>query len=344
MKAENIASFIVGAFLVVSFCGAGEEPLKYAVDALGYALKALNLSIEDLKYERKNAPTTWRLKIVDEVLDDPLFSLNRLLQFRPAFRGKPSSSYQLAWNLLEFSHRQLNPVLPSQSPFFSYPLEVQNFLAQILGYAEELDKLFQKWRDRFPQDALYSLPYLLVEESEERWENLQTPQTKWTTSELLALLEGGNTRNTAVGSNDRAVQSLLAEDPLITEIFQRTGELISYIENFPETLPGFFGESEKSIFLDTPVGKIIMNSPGDDTITCSDCLLIFDPGGNDRYEFTGQGKNTLPLSIIIDLGGNDIYESRDGWVANGFFSVGILVDRNGNDRYETKNFGLGAGY
>lgn len=344
MKQIKIAPLIVLWGIFLSFRRENETTLQYAVDSLSYALEALNLSIEDLKYERKNAPTTWRLKVVDQVLDDPLLSPYLLLLFSPSFAGKPSSSYQLARKLLEFSDRKVISVLPSQPPVFSYPPEIVNFLAQMLGYAEELDKLFQKWRERFPRDALYSLPYLLVEEPEERWESLPAPETKWTTPELLALLEGDKNRNTPGGSTEHTVQSLLGGDPLITEIFQRTGELISLIENFVETFPTASLVSGERISLNTPFGKIVWNSPGDDITTCTDCLLVFDPGGNDRYDFTGQGKAHLPLSLLIDLGGNDTYESRDGGIANGFFGVGILVDRNGNDRYESRNFGLGAGY
>ncbi len=70
--------------------------------------------------------------------------------------------------------------------------------------------------------------------------------------------------------------------------------------------------------------------------------IIFDPGGNDRYEFP---KTPQPggWSLIIDLAGDDEYHAVDtAGGAAGFLSVQVVVDLGGDDRYLGQDFAFGS--
>lgn len=86
---------------------------------------------------------------------------------------------------------------------------------------------------------------------------------------------------------------------------------------------------------------VVIGSPGDD-VHPIDRGLVFDPGGDDRYEFPD---TTRPGSwlLVIDLGGDDAYRARDSvGAAAAFLSVQILHDAAGNDRYEGRDLAFGA--
>ncbi len=86
---------------------------------------------------------------------------------------------------------------------------------------------------------------------------------------------------------------------------------------------------------------VIIGTMGDD-IHRIDRGIVFDPGGNDRYEFPD---STRPGSwlLVIDLAGDDEYRARDSvGGAAAFLSVQILDDQSGNDRYRGGDLAFGA--
>jgi len=75
--------------------------------------------------------------------------------------------------------------------------------------------------------------------------------------------------------------------------------------------------------------------------------LLVDGGGNDRYRATwyGQGVGThAAVGCVVDAGGDDWYYSRNTSQGCGHdFSAGILVDRGGDDTYRGVTLCQGAG-
>jgi hypothetical protein len=70
--------------------------------------------------------------------------------------------------------------------------------------------------------------------------------------------------------------------------------------------------------------------------------IVFDPGGNDRYEFADSARAGNWL-LVFDLAGDDVYRAADtvGGAA-ALLSAQILHDAAGNDRYEGADFAFGA--
>lgn len=102
----------------------------------------------------------------------------------------------------------------------------------------------------------------------------------------------------------------------------------------------------------TPFGKIILGSHGDDIYSfhSEDTIaLLIDPAGNDQYRQAEQTvspeKSHLYNTALIDLEGNDQYDTT---AAAGFaFAVlgnALLVDLAGNDHYIAKQWAQGSAF
>ncbi|MFC1592242.1 hypothetical protein ACFL43_06930, partial [Thermodesulfobacteriota bacterium] len=90
----------------------------------------------------------------------------------------------------------------------------------------------------------------------------------------------------------------------------------------------------------TPLGDVVVGTPGDDVHAGDLPLLLIDPGGDDTYRFQGRGR----FSVIVDVDGEDTYYSTNsGFLAAGIQGLGFLVDMAGDDRYEGDVYSFGCG-
>ena len=74
--------------------------------------------------------------------------------------------------------------------------------------------------------------------------------------------------------------------------------------------------------------------------------LLWDGGGNDRYEAEGmaQGSGLFGVGILWDEGdGDDAYRARFSAQGAGYFGLGLLVDSGGDDTYYLWGDGQGFG-
>ena len=88
--------------------------------------------------------------------------------------------------------------------------------------------------------------------------------------------------------------------------------------------------------------EMIVGTTGRDTFRHA-APVIFDPGGDDVYEYVGATSANQPVVVVIDLDGDDLYRGPAG-VANG--GIALLVDVSGDDRYEADGVssqGVGTG-
>lgn len=104
-------------------------------------------------------------------------------------------------------------------------------------------------------------------------------------------------------------------------------------------------EGFKTIFIDTPLGRIVVGDKSSSTYRAGDYLLICDFGGNDVYLDGGGSRPGLPISVIIDLEGADSYgdslSSRTH--GSGICGTGIVIDTRGNDKYKAYRLAQGIG-
>ncbi|MBN1917028.1 MAG: hypothetical protein JW889_03885, partial [Verrucomicrobia bacterium] len=95
----------------------------------------------------------------------------------------------------------------------------------------------------------------------------------------------------------------------------------------------------------TPLGEIVIGTPGDD-VHRDGAFILIEPAGNDVYlEAAGASSSRLNgIGIAIDLAGDDQYIAREpfafGAAKCGF---GILVDETGDDGYSGAHNCLGRG-
>jgi hypothetical protein len=86
---------------------------------------------------------------------------------------------------------------------------------------------------------------------------------------------------------------------------------------------------------------VVIGTTGDDAHAL-DRGIVFDPGGDDRYEFPDTARPGSWL-LVIDLEGDDTYRARDSvGAAAAFLSVQILHDEEGDDRYLGGDLAFGS--
>lgn len=86
---------------------------------------------------------------------------------------------------------------------------------------------------------------------------------------------------------------------------------------------------------------VAIGSPGNDTHRLAHGI-VFDPGGDDRYEFPAAPRPGTWL-MVIDLSGNDTYVARDSvGGAAAFLSALLIADLAGDDRYLGNDFAFGS--
>ncbi len=101
--------------------------------------------------------------------------------------------------------------------------------------------------------------------------------------------------------------------------------------------------------VETPAGKIIFGSSGDDTYSDAEAFLFVDPDGNDNYggKAASNASKSQPISVLIDFNGNDKYSAKNSDGASqgsGIFGVGLLYDMNGDDEYKAVRISQGFSF
>ncbi|MBK6292783.1 MAG: HEAT repeat domain-containing protein [Ignavibacteria bacterium] len=121
-------------------------------------------------------------------------------------------------------------------------------------------------------------------------------------------------------------------------------QLMFYVAQSEDNLE-LLRDSVRSFTFKTPLGRVAIGGPDDDTYIGSYAVII-DVGGNDVYRLDDTTKTDalyMPVRCIVDLDGNDMYAGKDFSFASGVGGVGILIDRRGNDVYSAGDFSLGCG-
>jgi hypothetical protein len=137
-------------------------------------------------------------------------------------------------------------------------------------------------------------------------------------------------------------------------------------DEFPEALRGAVEGTVLTAQEVPELGWLVVGGPGPNRYDMSRIAGVFDPGGDDVYEWRGvvagsrvvvdaagndtytadglggPGAALLGASLIVDLAGDDRYVGRTLGVGAAAFGVGLVVDRAGNDTYVAESWSLGA--
>lgn len=88
------------------------------------------------------------------------------------------------------------------------------------------------------------------------------------------------------------------------------------------------------------IGWVVIGSLEDNTYDMTRVAAVFDPGGNDRYTWSG---NVAGSRVVLDLSGNDTYASTGiGGPGGALLGVSAVIDLKGDDRYSGNTLALGA--
>lgn len=129
-------------------------------------------------------------------------------------------------------------------------------------------------------------------------------------------------------------------------LYAGAADLAFAVDAAVEKLRVFTGEARFAA--DTPLGRVIVNGRGDDTIEPGPAVLVaIDLGGNDTHRIGGANASAAnPVSILLDLAGDDRYEASDSVVASqggGRLGYAFLLDVAGKDTYVAPRAAQGFG-
>lgn len=208
----------------------------------------------------------------------------------------------LAWMAALAPRAHWQPRLPSQQRL---PGELRFELALMLSNIGRAHQFLQRALERMPPAMTPGLLRRQALDGELR--PLEAPDYR----PLLALI-------------DR--QALLAGMLNLVAAVERLKSFVSSAKNLPIVV----------WHLDTPMGKIVVDTTGrDNRYRLQDSLLVLDVGGDDYYEFLPSSVGHR-ISVLIDHQGNDHYlasaPGADPSAAT--LGYGILWDTEGDDYYQ----------
>ncbi len=278
---------------------------------LDSSLSYIGLTTQDIALRSDYAKRDpYRFTIVDELLNDPLHSVDFVLSLGDTFWN--ASELGILSELIELytikiEHRkgsfkealyECNQLI--NEAFFETPQKLGEVFEELVCFSPELTSSIEEYREGIKRHD--SLVQVLEENGiKVDYHKLFSASVKL----LSASLE------CAAWFDD--------VDRNILEIQGVEGNVV------------FF---EKCSF-----GEIVIGDTGRN-IYRKDFAVIYDLGGDDIYQFDVQkGK----LHILIDKSGNDVYQGSDYAIACGNFGVSILLDEEGNDTYSAQTFSIGCG-
>ncbi len=306
---------------------------KDDISLMEKVLNAEDLKLEDMGFEKRwKSPDSFRLKIVNRILKDPLelfYYGDRWIETEDIH-----DIYMEAVKSLDLSIKEKK-------------LKKYDFKKTIkthIGYAEELFQHSLSNLNEAEKDTIISLlPELWNEDSISLIGSIVNRGLDSTMEvdikRFLKLME-------KVNYEDIVTAGYVLLDLvhiLITEF--KDMEFDGYIEGVGKVCAGKRGDNiysdEYSIILDPEGNDTYISSGG-----VSGVSIIIDLEGNDRYMSRtghGPGLGFLGGSIIWDLRGDDIYNGANFSLGAGLLGVGILYDGDGEDLYRGGFFSQGAG-
>lgn len=256
---------------------------------------------------------------------------------------------------------------------------VARFAARAFGVADAATDERSTLEVSDPQRAVFALDFLLNESNLAVKEALaaaampedRAPVVRAATQRALETVGGGKPSNEPLAVAMR-VALALDRAALVRAALHFDARLDvqgDWSAHPPEELPPeLAGAAEGTVLtaqLVPELGWVVVGGPGANRYDMTRIAAVFDPGGNDRYDWgpgalgsrlvidaagddshqgTAFPDGSLPtcgaagaacgVSVIDDWAGNDVYAGTRVALGAATFGVGILVDRAGNDRYE----------
>ncbi len=312
--------------LFVAVCVAEDPALdEPTTRRLAEALSYVNLSLDDLGWDKRPIDDDFRLSCVNETLDRPLALADRALRAEKEFGDDPVASAKAAAAWLDL------PAPTTQPQAEEGAAEWENAPAEAV---EAMRVLLMAWRtaEAFREAALARLsteerelveelgPALYVDDSAEDRSGPLLEAGKKVDLGPLFVAELLLAETAAMVRRDVAA---FAGKPWPTSRVQFEGAWLAIGGPGP----------------DAQAATIVLDVGGNDVH--ADCAWVIDLAGDDVYRGCGRGR--LSTALIVDLLGNDRYEGGDFAQGSAVFGASLHVDVSGDDRYEARQCSQGAG-
>ncbi len=344
---------------------------------LGAALHALNMSETDLGFDKDIARPKWALSWVRSALRAPLElppAADRIL----AATGThdPPAAWRLAAALTEAGWSQ---AVTSAAPAWDHPARgpapaVLTALDRFLDRAQVAGELLQRAVGRVgPSDRAYAAAsHFAGTFNAEDDSGVRADLCSWgVSSQLLeAVIAEGN----ALDPEPAADRFLAIFTNVDRGAIAAAGcEWHAAVLQLRRDAGGISNWPASPIRLSTPLGAVVVGTPGADVHTNAS-LLVLDPGGDDRYGGAvgvadgvygaglalaaivdlagadryespgplGIGSAVFGLCAVVDAGGDDTYAAAYAGQGTALFGAAVLVDEAGDDTYRARGFAQGA--
>ncbi|MCE9583109.1 MAG: hypothetical protein K8T20_11515, partial [Planctomycetes bacterium] len=304
---------------------------------LAKALDSVNLSVDDLGWNKRPIDDDFRLKCVNDTLDRPMNLAAWAAKAEKEFNDDPLAAARAGTAWLDVDPSK---IVVQREEKFGIELPVEPAAAKQLFFAA-----LRNWRraERERRAAMEALDdadeamlrkdgvRLYADESEEDW-NMTTTLATAKKIDIAGLFKAEIALAEAANELRSACAKIDGKD-------WKTGTW---------TLPASTAYPElKGLTLalggpgpDRHTADIVIDAGGDDVY--EGCKLVVDLGGNDT--FTNCGGGLLSCGLILDLAGNDRYLGGNITQGGAAFGCSLLIDVAGDDRYEADTASQGSGF
>lgn len=362
---------------------ARSSPLPAAVyDALDTVLAAQLLTRHDLGFQKNPVPDPWRLRVVDQVLHDPLsgyditWAYGQLLDSPDVAATLVSTA---GWDFLT-SQLDLAPLSPPPTlpDLDSMPQQLAAQFDRVRTAHAPLQAVMSQ-QDRQLLDQLLALasedaasgPYdeeSLIDGALALWEAIQQDQQgeSWARFLQESLTLAAYTSAYATTLEQMSARPSPWQNSLVDALRQSGWEVVvgSEGDDVHEVRQGMVildlaGDDTYHFALvrvgESALGHWILDLSGNDTYrgmspgACGGALgsvsLVWDQSGDDVYRTSAvsQGAAILGVGMRVDVGGGrDLYDGGDFTQGAGLFGIGWSDDGGGDDNYSATLYGQGA--
>lgn len=334
------------------------ENLPPEMAGLVHLMEYLNMSPGDITYRSDyTEPDSFRLKIVADLMQNPLGMINYSKEIRQACaKGQPEILAGILFQDLQgeyqtkrgraypptaddlkrqydlyYSHFTMNQVLSRSGNYVhvTFPRSTESAMAGLTTKQRTF------LRNEFKE-------LLVTRESEEflsieQLDSLEKAEEKYT--DTLVTFGAEINTDPILAAGISYLREIMPELTMLRQIADSGGTARDKLLNSVGYIPD---KTNTEKYLGKQAGWRV-GGAGRDVYT-GDFTFILDIGGDDIYDLSYDPANPHPV-IIIDLAGNDQYNAKSDFaIASGCFSVGLLLDFGGDDRYSGKSFGVGSGF
>ena len=309
-------------------------------------LQLMNLEVSDLGYDKLLRDDSFRLEIVNDLMNNPLDVPDYVLLSGKEVRELYRPSDYLRFTCLEITGKKFKPEKIKAEDIED---AVKGIFVATKGH---LDQAFKNLSQAQLDSLIYTVPALWSDEADSLEDGYAGAlhaefglkrDTSYALSKLDILRLAAETDMVEL----HAAGAILAQG--LEELIPLAEELLKQ-ENPPQVQVEGVEGVEGIVYASFEIAdgaRCVIGGPGHNIYT-GDFAVIIDLGDNDTYEGRAAGavgELSYPVSFVLDLSGDDVYRNHEKLVNQGaaLFGAALLWDMEGEDSYTASHYSHGAG-